>query len=80
MPPSRVHPFNALQYAAATQPGPVDVSKLVAPPYDVLDASGKAALLAADERNIVAVDLPHIPAKDLGPPETYRGAAAALER
>ncbi|MBY0309013.1 MAG: DUF1015 domain-containing protein, partial [Phycisphaerales bacterium] len=29
--------------------------------------------------NIVSVDLPHIPAKDLGPPEAYRGAAVRLE-
>lgn len=74
-----VHPFCAVQYAAAmTGPG-ADVSAVVAPPYDVLDVQGKGALEAKSERNVVVIDLPHIPAKDLGPPEAYRGAAVRLE-
>lgn len=68
-----VHPFPAVQFAG----GRGDVSALIAPPYDVLDAQGKAALLAKDARNIVAIDLPHTPAKQLGPPEAYAGAGAA---
>ena len=44
-----------------------DLSKLVAPPYDVLDEDDKAALLAKDPSNIVAVDLPHVPPKSAGP-------------
>jgi uncharacterized protein (DUF1015 family) len=78
--PSRVHPFNAVQYTAATRGPGADVSAVVAPPYDVLDASGKASLLAVSDRNIVAADLPHIPAKDLGPPEAYRASAVLLEQ
>lgn len=66
----QVYPFRALQFATGN-----DVSALVAPPYDVLDASGKAALLAKDSRNIVAIDLPHTPAKELGPPAAYQAAA-----
>ena len=75
-----MHPFRAIQYTAAMRPGGADISVLIAPPYDVLDAQAKGALLAGDERNIAAADLPHIPAKDLGPPEAYRGAAVKLEQ
>lgn len=65
-----VFPFRAVRYAGK------DISALVAPPYDVLDAAGKAELLAANPRNIVGVDLPHTPAKQLGPPEAYERAGA----
>jgi uncharacterized protein (DUF1015 family) len=65
-----VYPFPAVSF----KPG--DASKLVAPPYDVLDAAGKQALLAKDPHNIVAIDLPHTPAKELGPPAAYESAAA----
>lgn len=69
-----IHAFRAVQYAAPRG----DASALVAPPYDVLDPASKAALLAREPRNIVAVDLPHTPAKELGPPEAYARAADAL--
>jgi uncharacterized protein (DUF1015 family) len=70
----QVYPFRALQY----QQGKGDVSKVIAPPYDVLDKAGKAALLARDANNIVGVDLPHTPAKELGPAEAYQRAADTL--
>ncbi|MCA9303115.1 MAG: DUF1015 domain-containing protein [Phycisphaerales bacterium] len=66
-----VHPFNAVQY----NNGRGDVSDLVAPPYDVLDRIAKEALLKKNPKNAVGVDLPHVPAKELGPPEAYTGAA-----
>jgi uncharacterized protein (DUF1015 family) len=69
-----VYPFRPLQYAVDG----ADVSALVAPPYDVLDSEAKAALLARDSRNIVAVDLPHTPAKEAGPASVYEGAASRL--
>lgn len=69
----RVHPFNALIYTT-----PRDQSALIAPPYDVLDTAGKQRLLAKDPRNIVAIDLPHTPAKELGPPAAYAAAAERL--
>lgn len=75
-----VYPFRAVQYKSMLSTGgagPGDVSAVVAPPYDVLDADGKAALLRQSPRNIVAIDLPHIPAKELGPPSAYEGAATA---
>ena len=71
----KVFAFNAVQYAG----GRGDVSELVAPPYDVLDLKAKNALLERNARNIVAIDLPHVPAKKLGPPQAYDGAAAQLE-
>lgn len=71
----QVYPFRAVQFSTGA-----DVSALVAPPYDVLDASGKAALLAKDARNIVAIDLPHTPAKELGPPAAYQTAAETYSK
>lgn len=68
----QVFPFAAVQYKG----GSGSVSDLVAPPYDVLDAKAKAALLARNPRNVVAVDLPHTPAKELGPPQAYESAAS----
>ncbi len=63
-----VHPFRPFQFPVA------DASALVAPPYDVLDGASKQRLLARGPDNIVAVDLPHTPAKELGPPEAYARA------
>ena len=70
-----VYPFRAMQFATG-----VDLSGVVAPPYDVLDSAGKARLLAKDARNIVAIDLPHTPAKELGPSAAYAGAAEGLHK
>ena len=57
-----------------------DVSPFIAPPYDVLTAADKAELLARSERNIVAVDLPHVPPKEQGPEAEYAAAGRLLER
>lgn len=69
-----IHPFQAIQFSR----GKGDVSTNIAPPYDVLDLAGKQALLHKNPRNIVAIDLPHVPAKELGPAETYAAAAKTL--
>ncbi|MBL4590471.1 MAG: DUF1015 domain-containing protein [Phycisphaerales bacterium] len=69
-----VHPFQAVQY----NQGKGDVSSLVAPPYDVLDAASKRALLEKDRSNVVGIDLPHVPAKELGSAQAYEGAAASF--
>jgi len=71
-----VSPFRAVQY----NQGRGDVSTKVAPPYDVLDADEKRKLLERDPQNIVAIDLPHVPAKELGPSNAYEGAAAEMRR
>ena len=57
-----------------------DVSDRVAPPYDVLDRASKARLLQRSEHNIAAVDLPHLPAKTVGPDEAYEGAGELYRR
>ncbi len=67
-----VFPFRAVQYSI----GRSDVSGVIAPPYDVLDAGAKARLIAKDHRNVVTIDLPHTPAKELGPAESYEAAGA----
>jgi uncharacterized protein (DUF1015 family) len=51
-----VQPLRALHYDPAVA-GPL--SDLVAPPYDVIDARQRTALLARSPFNVVAVDLPH---------------------
>ncbi|MEP0844271.1 MAG: DUF1015 domain-containing protein [Phycisphaerae bacterium] len=73
-----IRPFRALRYNPERF-GP-DLSALIAPPYDVLDAKDKAALLAQDEHNIVAVDLPFLPPKSAGPDEVYAQAARRLNQ
>ncbi len=57
-----------------------DLSDLIAPPYDVLEAKDKAALLERCERNIVAIDLPHVPPKSAGPDGVYAEAADLLRQ
>jgi uncharacterized protein (DUF1015 family) len=69
-----IQALRAIRYARAEQ------SSVVAPPYDILDADDKAALLAKDAHNIVAVDLPHAPAKEAGPDAVYAEAAERLRR
>lgn len=71
-----VYPFRAVQY----KQGKGDVSTEIAPPYDVLDAKQKAALLEQNPANVVGFDLPHVPAKELGPPEAYSRAADAYRK
>jgi uncharacterized protein (DUF1015 family) len=69
-----IRPFRGWRY----RPADGDVSKLIAPPYDILSADDKSALLAGSPRNIVAVDMPHVPPKEVGPESAYQGAAATL--
>lgn len=72
-----IRPFAGIRYAG---PNNADISKLIAPPYDVLDGASKAALLAKSPKNIVEIDLPFVPPKQLGPPEVYVHASAELQR
>lgn len=69
---AHIEPFTALRFTER------DVSNLIAPPYDILDDSDKAALLRKDDHNIVAIDLPHVPPKTAGPDEVYQRAAGEL--
>ena len=73
-----VRPFTAIRFDARKFGG--DISRLIAPPYDVLDESDRAELLSREEHNIVAIDLPHVPPKSAGPPEVYERSAKLLEQ
>lgn len=73
---ANVRPFRGIRYSAAAGR---DVSDLIAPPYDVLDDADKSRLLAKSPYNIVAVDLPHVPPKTLGPDSAYASAAATMQ-
>ncbi|MBK8266976.1 MAG: DUF1015 domain-containing protein [Planctomycetes bacterium] len=71
---ARIEPFRGIRF---TSP---DVSDLIAPPYDILSDKDKKALLAKDDHNIVAVDLPHMPPKTAGPDHVYAQAAGDVTR
>ncbi len=51
---ARVRPFRAFRYASSS----TEITQLTAPPYDVIDESQRAELLARDPHNIVALELP----------------------
>lgn len=74
---AEIQPFAAIRYDFGALRG--DLSTRIAPPYDVLDQADKDALLARSDHNIVAIDLPHIPPKSLGPPEAYARSARMLK-
>jgi uncharacterized protein (DUF1015 family) len=65
-----VQPLRALHYDPAVAGA---LSDVVAPPYDVIDAKQRAALLARSPFNVVAIDLPQ------GEPDPYAAAAEQLE-
>ncbi len=71
-----ITPFAGIRYDHNKFNG--DLSNLIAPPYDVLDERDKRGLLAGSERNIVSIDLPHIPPKSAGPTEVYERSARML--
>jgi uncharacterized protein (DUF1015 family) len=56
-----IQPLRALHYDPAVVGSLADV---VAPPYDVIDAEQRAALVARSPFNVVAVDLPQAPSSD----------------
>lgn len=72
-----IRPFAGYRYSKSIG---FDPGNLIAPPYDVLDEAGKAGLQGKNEFNIVTVDLPHLPAKTVGPDATYAAADAVLKR
>ena len=71
-----IRPFPAIRYDHSRYDG--DFSAVLAPPYDVLNQADKDALLAKSDHNIVAIDLPHIPPKTLGPSKAYEQSADAM--
>ncbi len=73
-----IAPFRGYRYS--TDKFGRDWSKLISPPYDVLDEQDKAELLQRDPHNFVAVDLPHVPPKEAGPDEAYARAAETFRQ
>ena len=69
-----IQPFRALRYAPDVVQ---DLAAVVAPPYDVIDAAERAALIARDPRNVVRIDLPTAEPRD-EPDDRYRRAARQL--
>jgi uncharacterized protein (DUF1015 family) len=69
---AEVHPLTAVHYSLSAVPSLADV---VAPPYDVIDAGKRAALLARSPFNVVEIDLPEAPAGG----DPYEHAAETLE-
>lgn len=72
---ANIRPFAAVRYANRPD---LDLSKLIAPPYDVLDEKQKAALQGKHPNNIVTVDLPFLPPKSVGPAAVYEEANITL--
>jgi uncharacterized protein (DUF1015 family) len=66
---AEIRPFSALHYAPDTE-----LDAVVAPPYDVIDAEQRAALLARSPHNVVEIDLPEAEGAD-----PYEHAAATLQ-
>jgi uncharacterized protein (DUF1015 family) len=71
-----IRPFAGIRYASRPE---LDFSSVIAPPYDVLDEAGKAALQAKHPNNIVNVDLPWLPPKTVGPDEAYSKTNMTLQ-
>ena len=51
---AEVQPLNAVHY----DPARVEIGDVLAPPYDVIDAAGRQALLDRSAYNVVELDLP----------------------
>jgi uncharacterized protein (DUF1015 family) len=73
---TQIRPFTGIHYAPSPE---LDFSKVIAPPYDVLDETGKRGLQALHPNNIVTVDLPFTPPKSVGPDEVYEKADITLQ-
>jgi uncharacterized protein (DUF1015 family) len=69
-------PFRGVRY----DPRRVDLGDVTAPPYDVIDEAGRAALARRHARNVVAIDLPRDPeSTGADPAEGGAGSDRAYE-
>ena len=73
---AHLRPFAAIRYASRPD---LNFSSVIAPPYDVLDEAGKAALVGRHPNNIVTVDFPYTVPKTAGPDEVYERATITLD-
>src|ERR1700760_2783757 len=69
--------FHALTYDPS-----IDLTQVIAPPYDVIDAAQRTRLVNRHPYSFVQVDLPEPPAKQCADPvdARYRAAAETLSR
>jgi uncharacterized protein (DUF1015 family) len=72
---AQIRPLTAIRFK-----NPAALSDLIAPPYDVLDEAGKAALQKKHPNNIITIDLPHMPPKTVGPDSAYEAANRTLRQ
>lgn len=73
---AQIRPFKGVHFSKRRGS---DISRLIAPPYDILTEAGRAEFQAKDAHNIVYVDLPHVPPKSAGPDELYDRANINLQ-
>lgn len=71
-----VEPFRAMLYAHDG----VDITPLVAPPYDVIDDRQRDELLSRDPHNVVALELPEGPLDPSAPDNRYETGARRWQR
>ena len=72
---ARVRPFAAYRYVRPER----DISAVTAPPYDVISPEQREALLAADEHNVVALELPEGPLDPTAEHNRYETGAATWD-
>jgi uncharacterized protein (DUF1015 family) len=72
---AEVLPFEALHYDPSKVGG---LAAVASPPYDVIDAAQRTALLERSPYNAVAIDLPVAPGEEPSP-DAYAGARATIE-
>lgn len=73
---AQIRPFAGVRFARKNG---ADISRMIAPPYDVLSEQDRSILQAMDPHNIVNIDLPHVPPKSAGPDEVYDRANIHLQ-
>lgn len=67
----KFEPFNGVRYDTSL----ASIADVTAPPYDVIDSRGRAALVARDPHNVVLVDLPD----EADGPGRYEAAARTFD-
>lgn len=72
-----IRPFSALHYNL--DKFGQDLSKVIAPPYDVLNEQQLARFGGSSDHNIVHVDLPYFPPGQAGPDAVYLAANRRLQ-
>lgn len=70
----QIRPFRALRYAPEVVP---DLSRVIAPPYDVVSAEQRRRLVERDPRNVIRIELP-VDEQGDQPDDRYRRAARIL--